>query len=181
MIATLLAFAAEGEEVSGAGLLLPAFYDILWSAVVLIPMAWVVYTRLVPTLNSILDARAAKIEGGIKHAEQVQARADAALAEYEAKAMAGREEAVRIRDAARADGERIIAEARAKASEEAARILATAHQQIAADRAAAKNALTKDVGDIATALAGKIVGEQLSDEAAQSRMIDRFLDELERA
>ena len=35
------------------------------------------------------------------------------------------------------------------------------------------------VGTLATELASRIVGESLTDEARQSRMVDRFLDELE--
>ena len=38
---------------------------------------------------------------------------------------------------------------------------------------------TKDWIELATELAGKLVGESLEDHARQSRVIDRFLDELE--
>ncbi|NCA19044.1 MAG: F0F1 ATP synthase subunit B, partial [Actinobacteria bacterium] len=34
---------------------------------------------------------------------------------------------------------------------------------------------------IATALASKIVGESLEDQARQSRVVDRFLEDLERS
>ena len=47
------------------------------------------------------------------------------------------------------------------------------------DRKAASAALRQDVGKLATELAGKLVGESLEDHARQSRVIDRFLDELE--
>jgi F-type H+-transporting ATPase subunit b len=39
--------------------------------------------------------------------------------------------------------------------------------------------LRQDVGRIATDLAGRVVGESLEDSARQSRIIDRFLDELD--
>ena len=35
------------------------------------------------------------------------------------------------------------------------------------------------MGALATELASKIVGESLADEARRSRVVDRFLDELE--
>jgi F-type H+-transporting ATPase subunit b len=35
------------------------------------------------------------------------------------------------------------------------------------------------VGSLATELASKIVGESLADEARRSRVVDRFLDELD--
>ena len=43
----------------------------------------------------------------------------------------------------------------------------------------AASALRQDVGKLATDLAGKLVGESLEDHARQSRVIDRFLDDLE--
>lgn len=53
------------------------------------------------------------------------------------------------------------------------------HSQIEADRKAAAQALRQDVGQLATTLVGKLVGESLEDHARQSRTIDRFLDDLE--
>jgi F-type H+-transporting ATPase subunit b len=43
------------------------------------------------------------------------------------------------------------------------------------------NALMQEVGAIATTLASKIVGESLEDQARQSRVVDRFLEDLERS
>src|SRR5207253_1115478 len=48
-----------------------------------------------------------------------------------------------------------------------------------AERQQALTALRTEVGTLATELASRIVGESLTDEARQSRMVDRFLDELE--
>jgi F-type H+-transporting ATPase subunit b len=39
--------------------------------------------------------------------------------------------------------------------------------------------LTQEVGTIATNLASKIVGEALDDQARQSRVVERFLADLE--
>jgi len=41
------------------------------------------------------------------------------------------------------------------------------------------NSLMNEVGAIATALASKIVGESLDDQVRQSRVVDRFLVDLE--
>ena len=43
----------------------------------------------------------------------------------------------------------------------------------------AEQILRQDVGKLATDLAGRVVGESLEDHVRQSRIIDRFLDELE--
>ena len=41
--------------------------------------------------------------------------------------------------------------------------------------------LRNEVGTIAIELASKIVGEALDDQARQSRVVDRFLDDLEKS
>ena len=69
---------------------------------------------------------------------------------------------------------------REQAQTEAARIVEHAHTQIEADRKAAVASLRAEVGTLATTLAGRIVGESLDDDR-QSRVVDRFLAELEGA
>jgi len=54
-----------------------------------------------------------------------------------------------------------------------------AQAQIQAERQQALISLRTEVGALATDLAGRIVGESLEDHARQSRMVDRFLDELD--
>jgi F-type H+-transporting ATPase subunit b len=59
------------------------------------------------------------------------------------------------------------------------RIIASANAQIEADRQQALTTLRAEVGTLAVELASRIVGESLADEARQSRMVDRFLAELD--
>jgi F-type H+-transporting ATPase subunit b len=42
-------------------------------------------------------------------------------------------------------------------------------------------ALRNEVGALATELAGKIVGEALDDQVRQSRIVDRFISDLEKS
>ena len=68
---------------------------------------------------------------------------------------------------------------REQAQAEARRITEAAQAQLVADRQQALAALRNEVGAISVELAGKIVGESLTDEARQHRLVDRFLEELE--
>ena len=86
-----------------------------------------------------------------------------------------------MREEARAQGAAIIEEMRAKAQEESARITASAHASIEAERQQAITSLRNEVGTMAIDLASKIVGEALDDQARQSRIVDRFLDDLEKS
>jgi len=142
---------------------------------------WAVRKYFVPRFEAMYAERTAAIEGGMAKAEEAQAEAAAALHEYQAQLSEARAEAGRIREEARAEGAQIIAELREQAQAEAARITASAQQQIAAERQQAVVQLRSDVGQLATDLASRIVGESLADEARQSRVVDRFLDELERS
>ena len=55
----------------------------------------------------------------------------------------------------------------------------TTERQILAERQAAQISLRAEVGLLASELAERIIGEQLRDTALTSRVVDRFLDELE--
>ena len=70
-------------------------------------------------------------------------------------------------------------DARDKAQVEADRIIEHAHTQIEADRKAAFASLRRDVGSLATTLAGRIVGESMDDDERQGRVVERFLADLE--
>jgi F-type H+-transporting ATPase subunit b len=170
---------AATQDPQGLQLLIPALPDVIWSTVVLAIIAAVFFRYALPKFQDVLDERTAKIQGGLARAENAQAEAAAALAEYHQKLQDARTEAARIREDARTEGSQIVAEHRVKASEEAARLVETAQKQIDAERQQASVSLRADVGALATQLASKIVGESLEDSAVQSRVVDRFLDELE--
>lgn len=159
--------------------LLPADYDIIWSAVIFVALLIVVAFFVVPRLNTALDARAEAIEGGLKKAEEAQAAAAAARDEYNAQLAEARAEAARIREQARTDGQAIIAELKEQAQAEANRIAATAQAQIEAERSAALVSLRAEVGTLALDLASGVIGESLADDKKSGALVDRFLADLE--
>ena len=169
--------AAEEEVVNNP--LIPAWYDIIWSGVWFVAILLVVWKVALPRFTAMLDERSAAIEGNIAKADEAQAKAEAALQEYTALLAGARAEAGEIRDAARADATKIVAKAKDDATVEAARIAQNAQTQIEAERQSAVVTLRKEVGSLAIDLASGVVGEQLSDDAKASAMVDRFLADLE--
>jgi len=167
------------ETPSGIDIFIPPFYDWFWSLIIVGILALVFLKFALPKINAVLDERTAKIEGGIALAEKVQAEAADAKAQTEAELNEARDVAAGIKSEASNDGAAIVAEAKAKAQAEAARIVEAAHRQIEAERASAVVSLREEVGGLATELASRIVGESLADDARQSRVIDRFLDDLD--
>ncbi|MEI6041933.1 MAG: F0F1 ATP synthase subunit B [Actinomycetes bacterium] len=136
---------------------------------------------VVPMFEKAYTDRTNAIQGGLERAEKAQLEAQRALAQYNDQLSKAREEAQTLREEARVQGSAIIEDLRAKAQEEAARITATAHSSIEAERQAAITSLRNEVGTLAIELASKIVGEALEDQARQSRVVDRFLDDLEKS
>jgi len=158
---------------------IPAPFEIIWSLVFVAIFAVFIIKYLMPKMNAILDERAAKIEGGLELADKAQAEAAEARAETERQLAAARREAAGIREEANSDASQIVTEAKTKAQSEATRIAENAQRQIEAARQSAVVSLRADVGTLAAELASRIVGESLADDARQSRVIDRFLDELD--
>ncbi len=159
--------------------LLPHPMEILIGLIAFGILYWLYATKVVPKMEALYAERAAAIEGGMKQAEEAQAEAAAAKAQYEQQLLSARTEANEIRESARAEGASITAEMRGQAQAEAARIVDNAHRQVEAERQQAVVSLRQEVGALSTTLAGKIVGESLEDEVRQKGIVDRFLAELE--
>ncbi|MFD2674068.1 F0F1 ATP synthase subunit B [Gulosibacter bifidus] len=174
---------AAGQDSNTFGwnpsLLVPAVYDIVWSLVALVVLLLFFWKFALPKLNSVLEERAAKIEGGIEKAAAVQAEADARKDEYEKLLADARTEAAEIREKARAEGDAIKAEKKQETQVELDRMTKSAKDQIEADRQSAIVSLRQEVGSIAIDLASGVVGENLSDDQRSNAYIDRFLNELD--
>jgi F-type H+-transporting ATPase subunit b len=170
--------AANGEKINP---LIPHPVEIILSAIVFLLLLWAITKFVVPNFERTFRDRAEAIEGGLRAAETKQAEADARLAELEQRLGEAKHEAARIREEAREQGSQIVAEMRTQAQVEAGRIVAHGKAQIEAERQQAVTSLRAEVGSLATALAGRIVGESLEDDARSSRVVDRFLADLERS
>lgn len=166
------------QAASGIDLFIPEVYDIVWSLIILVIVAVFFYKFFMPKFNAIFDERAAKIQGNIAKAEQARKDADEAKAKYEAQLSTARVDAAKIRDDARAEASLIIADARSRAESDAAQITASAQRSIESQHQQAIVSLKGEVGALATALAGKILGAKLEDNDVQSSMIDSMIDDL---
>jgi len=171
-------FAAEAEKLNP---LIPHTAEIIVGAIAFSLLFFVLRSKVVPMFEKAFTARTEAIQGGIERAEKAQLEAQRALSQYNEQLSKAREEAQTLREEARVQGVSIVEELRAKAQEEAARITAAAHASIEAERQQAVTSLRNEVGALAVELASKIVGEALDDQARQSRIVDRFLDDLEKS
>lgn len=159
--------------------LFPNVWEMVITAIGFLILLFIVTKYVVPMFEKIYQDRKEAIEGGLAKAEKAQAEAAAARDEYNQQLESARLEAQRIREEARSEGESILAEFKERATVEAERITANAQKTIEAERASALVSLRSEVGTLATALAGKIVGESLNDDERSARVVDRFLAGLE--
>lgn len=169
---------AAGEELNP---LIPHTAEII-AGIIAFSLLYILLRRaVVPRFEKAFAARTDAIQGGMERAERAQREAEVALNQYKAQLADARGEAQVIREEARVQGAAIIEEMRSKAQEEAARITSQAQAAIEAERQQAVNSLRNEVGALATELASKIVGEALDDQVRQSRIVDRFLSDLEKS
>jgi len=161
--------------------LIPHTAELVVGAIAFTLLFLVLRKAVVPKFEKAFTDRAEAIEGGIERAEKAQLEAQRALVQYNEQLSSAQGEASQLREEARVQGAAILEELRTKAQEEAARITATAHASIEAERQQAITSLRNEVGAIAVELASKIVGEALDDQARQSRIVERFIEDLEKS
>jgi F-type H+-transporting ATPase subunit b len=159
--------------------LIPSLPELIIGTICFVLVFGILGKVFLPRIQKMLAERTELIEGGLARSEEAQSQAKDLLDQYRQQLDDARREAARLREEAREQGAQIIAEMRDQAQAEARRITEAAQAQIEAERQQALTSLRTEVGTLATELASRIVGESLADQARQSRMVDRFLDELE--
>ena len=159
--------------------LLPSWPEFIIGTILFILVFGALAKFLLPRAQQMLTERTELIEGGLAKADEAQAEAKQLLDKYREQLAEARHEAARLREEAREQGAQIIAEMREQAQAEARRVTEAAQTQIEAERQQALNALRAEVGTLSVELASRIVGESLTEEARQRRLVDRFLGELE--
>ena len=159
--------------------LIPTWPEFIIGTICFVVVFGVLAKMLMPRIQQTLAERTELIEGGLARSEEAQAEAKQLLDQYREQLAEARHEAARLREEAREQGAQIIAEMREQAQAEARRVTEAAQSQIEAERQQALIALRAEVGTLAVELASRIVGESLTDEARQRRLVDRFLGELE--
>ena len=142
-------------------------------------IVWILAKFVIPPINRAMTARQEAIKKEFADLDDAKAAAHKAEEEFKAQIADARHEAAKIREEAREQGAQIVGEAREQAQSEAARIVEHGHAQVRAERQQAVASLRAEVGTLAIDLAGRIVGESLDDDERSTRVVDRFLADVE--
>ncbi len=129
-----------------------------------------------PVMKIIAD-RQQEIDGMYAAATDAQQQADAMRSEYQQKLSAAQQTSERLVKEAMSRGQAREEEIIRKANEDAAAIMDKANADIAMEKKKALNDAKDEISGLALAIAGKVVGRELSD-ADQSNLIDSFIDGL---
>ncbi|MDP3630433.1 MAG: F0F1 ATP synthase subunit B [Actinomycetota bacterium] len=130
-----------------------------------------------PPVTKMLDERAEKIRESLEKAEETRVEAERLLEEYKVQMAEARAEAGKVIEQGRTVAENMKNEIIAKAREEAEAERTKAIESIRAEKLAAMAELQASVADLSVAVAGKIIGQQLS-AADHAALIERSIAEV---
>ena len=139
----------------------------------------VMYKYVVPPLQKSVTQRQALIQKGLEDSQEAKARLDAAEADYTKMMAEARTEAARTREEGSRLRQEMIEAAKDEARVAAENVTRLAEERLEVQHRQVLAELRREVGQLAVDLAGRIVGESLTDEALQRRVVDRFLAELD--
>jgi len=179
VISVVTAVSAAGGEGETPSVLAIPPDELILGVVAFLIVFLALWKLALPSIVKTLKERTDAIEGGIQRASDAEAAANATLEEYKDKIAGAQDEAATIRAKAEADGRAIIQEAKTKAEQESNAIAQRGVAQLAAERSQTVASLRQDVGGLAVNLAGRIVGESLTDDNRARGVVDRFIADLE--
>lgn len=163
-------------EVSAFDILIPKPAEFIPALVAFI-VIWIILAKFIwPSVLNVLDTRQKTIQDNLDAAEQAKVDAAKALKKAESTIDDAQAQADDIVADAKKQAEESKAQIIEQANNEAKRIAAKNRENIAAESHAAMAELTDQAADLAVALAGKIIGENL-DVETQKRLIERALAE----
>ena len=128
-------------------------------------------------VKNMIDSRQKEIDEMYASADNAKASAEAMQSEYQQKLSAAQATSERMVQEAVARGQAKEEEIIRQANSEAAAILDKAAADIAQEKKKAINDAKDEISEMAMAIAGKVVGRELT-AADQSKLVDSFIDEL---
>ncbi len=153
---------------------------IIGQAIVFLILIWFSVKFIWPPLLKAIEDRQKKIADGLAAAERGQKELHQASGEAQAIVSEAREKALKIVDQANRRSNEIIDEARTTAIAEGQRLVGDARQEVALEQSRARDALRKDVGQLAVAGASRLLEREV-DAKTHADLIEKLAREIEGA
>ena len=145
--------------------------------VVFIVLIWFTMTFVWPLITNAMEERAKKIALGLAAAEKGQAELAQARTNSDAIIREARERATQIIDHAQHRANELIDQAKATATAEGQRLVAAAQQQIDLEANRAREALRKEVAELAVTTASKLLEREI-DARAHADLISKLATQI---
>lgn len=158
----------------------PDFGLVFWMFIAFILLFIVLAKWGWPVIINMMNDRADKIDKGVENARKAQEQLDNARAEaqqYVKEAQA--RQAEMLREAAKMKSD-IIEEARAEAQKAAQKEMDAARQSIEQARKEAELQFRNEVGRFSIDIAEKITRAKMQNDKAQTELVNKLLDEIEK-
>jgi len=153
---------------------------IIGQAIVFAILIWFSFKFIWPPLMRAIEDRQKKIADGLAAAERGQKELNQASGEAQGIVNEAREKALKIVDQANRRSNEIIEEARSTAIAEGQRLVGDARQEVALEQSRARDALRKDVAQLAVAGASRLLEREI-DAKAHADLIEKLAREIEGA
>ena len=152
-------------------------YPVIATIVVFLLVFGILATVVWPKILGGLEDRQQKIQGDIEQAEQSRAEAEKAKADFEAQLAEARKQAAETVAQAKADAQRVADELRAANDAELTQLRTKAMADIESAKSAAVAEIHAEAGSLATAVASKILGREIT-VADQQQLVQESLAEM---
>ncbi|HIU39485.1 MAG TPA: F0F1 ATP synthase subunit B [Candidatus Limisoma intestinavium] len=157
----------------------PEFGLVFWMFVVVVLLCVVLGKFAWPAIIKMMESRADLIDKGVLYAQEAKEHVDNAKAEADKFILEARKQQAEIlREAARMKAQ-IIEEAKEAATVEAKKVTDAAKLSIEQARKEAELQFRNEVSSFAIQIAEKLLREKMDNEKAQSRLVEKLLDEME--
>lgn len=151
----------------------------IWMFVAFAILFFILWKFAWPAIMKGVDERADLIDKGVEYAQNAKEQLDNAQLEVEKQMQQARHKQADIIAEANRMKSQIIEEAREEAKQEAQKEKDAARVAIEQSRREAEQNLRDEVSRVALDIATKVTRGQLSDNAAQRKLVNSYLDEIE--
>jgi F-type H+-transporting ATPase subunit b len=167
--------APEAGGDAATRLVLPEIDELIWGVIAFGILFFALSKFAFPALRKGLEAREQAIRSELERAEQARLEAETKREEYDRRIAEARSEADRIVREATEQTEVLRRERLEKAEDEARQLIEKARQEASQERDRAFAELQRTIADLTLDAAQRVIEQELSDPAAQRRLVESFI------
>ena len=146
-------------------------------AVIAFILLWIVLAKKAwPIFTNAMDKREAKIKGDLADAEEAKLEGERLIEKNKELLDEAKAQAAQIIADAKKAGDAVKADITAQAQQEADAMISKARDAIEAEKKQAIAELQSSAADLSVSVAGRIIGENLSDEE-HLKIVERYIAE----